>query len=615
MTRTFRRHSDGTLFRDLNGNGVMDPYEDPILAPEARVEDLRARLSPEEKVGLLFQTVIDVSAPGDHDDPGRVGTGSSRDLIAGKLMNHFNVTRLPSARQSAEWQNALQELAEQTPHGIPVTLSSDPRHGFSSNDGMAQPAGYFSQWPEMMGLAAIGDPALFERFGDIARREYRAVGLRAALHPQLDLATDPRWARQLQSFGQDPQRVSEFGRAFLRGMRQHDLSTGVACIAKHFPGGGPQKDGEDPHFPYGREQIYPGDRFDDHLEPFRAAIAAGVAGVMPYYGMPVGLTLDGAAVEEVGFAFNKAIITGLLRERLAYDGVVLSDWAIINDIEVGGLPWPAKAWGVEHLSVAERVARAFDAGIDQFGGESSVEILLKLVREGAISPDRLDQSVRRILLVKFRLGLFDDPYVDAEAADRIVGADEFRRHGHEAQARSITVLRNEGVLPLTAGVRVYCEGLDGDAVLDYGARVVHRPEDADVAILRLATPYDPRNTYFLEAATHQGSLEYGSEVIGHIQDVAAQTRVVIDVTLERAAILTPLIPSTHAVVANYGASDHALLDALFGRIEPEGTLPIELPSSMEEVRAGRPDVPSDTATPLFPAGSGLRYPAVIPFAG
>ena len=157
MTRTLSRHSDGTLFRDLNGNGVMDPYEDPTLAPEARVEDLLARLSLEEKVGLLFQTVIDVSAPGDHDDPGRVGTGSSRDLIAGKLMNHFNVTRLPSARESAEWQNALQELAEQTPHGIPVTLSSDPRHGFSSNEGMAQPAGHFSQWPEMMGLAAIGD--------------------------------------------------------------------------------------------------------------------------------------------------------------------------------------------------------------------------------------------------------------------------------------------------------------------------------------------------------------------------------------------------------------------------------------------------------------------------
>jgi beta-glucosidase len=389
---------------------------------------------------------------------------------------------------------------------------------------------------------------------------------------------------------------------------QADLSTGVACIAKHFPGGGPQKDGEDPHFPYGREQIYPGARFEDHLEPFRAAVAAGVAGVMPYYGMPVGLTLDGTAVEEVGFAFNKAIITGLLRERLHYEGVVLSDWAIISDIEVGGLPWPAKAWGVEHLVAGERVKLAFDAGIDQLGGESSVEILLTLVRDGALPLDRLDQSVRRVLLVKFRLGLFDDPYVDVEEADSIVGAEDFRRQGHDAQARSITVLQNEGVLPLSAGVRVYCEGLDSGLLLDYGARVAHRPEDADIAILRLTTPYEPRNTYFLEAATHQGSLEYGSDVIDHVRELATQTRVLIDVRLERAAILTPLVPSTHAVVANYGASDRALLDALFGRIEPAGTIPIELPSSMEEVRASYPDVPSDTPTPLYPVGFGLRYP-------
>lgn len=593
---------DGTLYRDLNGNGVMDPYEDARLGAADRADDLLGRLSLEEKAGLVFQTVIHVGAAGDHNDPGHVGTGTARELVIGKLMNHFNVTRLPSARETALWVNALQELAESAPHGIPVTLASDPRHGFSSNEGMVQPAGHLSQWPETLGLAAIGDPALFERFADIARQEYRALGITSAIHPQIDLATDPRWARQLQTFGQDPGQVSHFVAAYLRGFQGENLSTGVACIAKHFPGGGAQKDGEDPHFPYGREQVYPGDRFEDHLAPFRAAIRAGVAAVMPYYGMPVGLTLNGELIDEVGFAFNRAIITDLLRKRLLFDGVVVSDWAIISDIEVGGKPWPAKAWGVEHLTTPERVALALESGVDQIGGEALTDVVVGLVRNGTLDEARLDQSVRRILLVKFQLGLFDDPYVDPDSAEAVVGTAEFRHEGHVAQVRSITVLKNEDVLPLQEGIRLYCEGIDGGVVEEYGAEVVEKPEDADIAILRLAAPYEHRDTYFLEAATHQGSLEFSSEVVAHLRDLASRTTVVADIHLERAAILTSLEPWTRGLVGNYGASDRALLDALFGRIRAEGRLPMELPSTMSEVLASYPDVPSDTANPLYPVG-------------
>lgn len=605
MALAHSRSDDGTLYRDLNGNGVMDAYENPGLSPAERTEDLVSRLSLREKAGLVFQTVIHVGAPGDHDDPGRVGTGSARDLVSGMLMNHFNVTLLPSARETAAWVNAVQELAEATPHGIPVTIATDPRHGFAQNEGMAQPAGHLSQWPETLGLAAIGEPELFERFADIARQEYRALGITSAIHPQIDLATDPRWARQLQTFGQDPDRVSAFVTAYLRGFQGGELRDGVACIAKHFPGGGAQKDGEDPHFPYGREQVYPGGRFDDHLAPFRAAIDEGVAAVMPYYGMPIGLTIDGEIIDEVGFAFNRAIISDLLRHRLHFDGVVVSDWAIITDVEVGGKSWPAKAWGVEHLTTPERVALAFSSGIDQIGGETLVDAVVQLVEDGTLDPARLDQSVRRILLTKFRLGLFDDPFVDPESADGAVGTVEFRREGHVAQARSITVLKNEGVLPLAEGSRLYCEGMDLDVVREYGAIVASTPEDSDVAIVRLATPFEARDTYFLEAQTHQGSLEFDHRVVAHLTDLAERTDVIADIHLERAAILTPLAPAARGLVANYGASDRALLDALFGRILPEGRLPMELPSSMEEVAASSPDVGSDTPNPLFRVGHGL----------
>ena len=217
---------------------------------------------------------------------------------------------------AARWHNALQAIAEQSPHGIPVTISTDPRHAFIENAGASFAAKAFSQWPESLGLAALRDADLVREFGDIARQEYCAVGIRAALHPTLDLATEPRWARQSGTFGQDPDLVTELAVAYLKGFQQDSLGPGsVACTSKHFPGGGPQKDGEDAHFPYGREQVYPGGRFADHLKPFPPIIEAGTAAIMPYYGMPIALEVDGEQIEEVGFGYNKQIVTGLLREQ------------------------------------------------------------------------------------------------------------------------------------------------------------------------------------------------------------------------------------------------------------------------------------------------------------
>jgi beta-glucosidase len=603
MTRASAVSPEGIPYRDLNGNGRMDPYEDRRLSAEARVADLVPRLSPAEKVGLLFHTILDVGDAGAYDQPGRFGPGTPRELVTGRLINHFNLHELPSARQTARWQNALQELAEQTPHGIPLTFSSDPRHGFTQHAGMAFAAGSLSQWPEPLGLAAIGDAGLVRRFADVARQEYRAMGLRAALHPQVDLATEPCWARQMQTFGQSADTASEFVVAYLEGMQGERLgASSVACTTKHFPGGGPQRDGEDPHFPYGREQVYPGGRFEEHLAPFRAALAAGTSAVMPYYGMPVGLELDGEPVEEVGFGFNARIIGGLLRGDLGYDGVVLSDWGLVTDVEVFGLPFPAKAWGVEHLSPAERLAMLFDAGVDQLGGEVCTDLLLDLLERGRVGMDRIDESVARILLVKFQLGLFDDPYVDEETAERVVGAPEFREAGHRAQAEAVTVLK-DNTLPLGPAIRLYLDGVDPASAAGFGT-VVDDPEDADVAIVRLQAPFEARNDYFLEAMTHQGSLDFPADVIDRITALGRRVPVVLDVYLDRPAILTPLEPLVRALVVNFGASDAALLDALTGRITPRGRLPVELPRSMDAVRNSRPDVPSDTLDPLFPVGAG-----------
>lgn len=602
-----------TTTRSPEGQAVDARYRDASLPIPDRIEILLSQMTLEEKAGLFFQTMITIGEGGELAgvDP-MFGLPSTEEYVLGRGMSHFNVLgAAPTGRQMAEWHNRLQELAATTRLGIPVTVSTDPRHSFSDNPGAAIMAGPFSQWPEAIGLAAIGDEATMTRFGDIARREYTAVGIRVALHPQVDLATEPRWSRQVATFGEDPELSGRMGAAYIRGFQGAELGPdSVATMTKHFPGGGPQKDGEDPHFAYGREQVYPGGEFELHLKPFEAAFDAGTSQIMPYYGMPVG-----TEYEEVGFGFNKSVITGLLRERYGFDGIVCTDWGLLSDAEIMGQPFPARAWGVEHLTTRERMLKVVEAGADQFGGEAIPELLIDLVEQGEVSEVRLDVSARRLLREKFVLGLFDRPLVDVEAAERTVGAAEFRAAGEAAQRASITLLSNTeradaaGVvaptLPLARGLRLYVEGIAPEVAAEYG-EVVGTPAEADVAILRLQAPYEQRATMF-ENFFHAGSLDFADETVAHVREVAASVPTVVDVFLDRPAILAPFAGDVAAIVANYGASARALLDVLVGDARPEGSLPFDLPSSMAAVEANRPDVPFDTADPLFRFGHGLRY--------
>lgn len=576
-------------------------YRDASLPTEERVEILLGQMTLEEKAGLFFQTMITMGPGGELADADPVfGLPSNEEYVVGRQMTHFNLLGVaPTAAEIARWHNKLQELAASTRLGIPVTISTDPRHGFTENPGAAMLSGPFSQWPESLGLAATRDAALVERFGDIARQEYTAVGIRVALHPQIDLATEPRWSRALQTFGEDAELTSELGAAYIRGFQGASFGPGsVSTMTKHFPGGGPQKDGEDPHFAYGREQVYPGDAFELHLKPFEAAFAAGGRQIMPYYGMPVG-----TEYEEVGFGFNKSVLTGLLRERFGFDGIVCTDWGLVTDSEIMGAPFPARAWGVEHLTPAERMAKILDAGADQFGGEACPELLIQLVQDGIVDEARLDVSARRLLREKFLLGLFENPFVDVDAADRIVGSEEFRAEGEKAQRASVTVLANDGVLPFARGAKLYVEGLDPQAAASYG-EIVASPEQADLAILRLQAPYEDRGTGF-EGFFHAGSLDFPQDVVDRVRAVAAVVPTVVDVFLDRPAILGPVVEAAGAVVANWGVSPAALLDVLSGAVPATGRLPFDIPRSMAAVEASRPDVPFDTEDPLFRFGHGL----------
>jgi beta-glucosidase len=215
--------------------------------------------------------------------------------------------------------------------------------------------------------------------------------------------------------------------------------------------------------------------------------------------------------------------------------------------------------------------------------------------------------VRRLLLVKFEMGQFDDPYVYEDAAAKTVGRADFREAGYAAQAESVTVLTNGGApgtaLPLAPGLRIYAENLAPEVVGRHGTPV-DSPEEADLAIVRLGAPFEPRSDLFLEAWFHQGSLDFPPGLVARLARVAAACPLVVDVTLDRPAVLTPLLPFAAAVVGSYGTSDDALLDALTGRVTPRGRLPFDLPRSMDQVRAHPEDVPGYD-DPLFAFGHGL----------
>ncbi len=570
------------------------PYQDSTLGLEQRVEDLLSRMELEDKVGLMYHPIATVGGLDEVSPFSRAGTVLD---IIGRRINHMNILMAPTARKIAEWYNAIQTEARKHPLGVPVTVSSDPRHSFNNNPATSFLAGPFSEWPETLGFGAIGSEELVQRWADIIRQEYLATGIRVALHPQIDLATEPRWARQMATFGEDAELVSRLGVAYVRGLQGDQVGpTSVSAMAKHFPGGGPQKDGEDPHFAYGREQVYPGDNLDYHLKPFKAVLAAGVAQIMPYYGMPVGTEL-----EEVGFGFNKQVITGMLREQLGFDGIVCTDWGILS----------VTVWGVEDLSYEDRLLKSLGAGVDQFGGESSPDVLAGLVRAGKVTEDRIDSSARRLLREKFRLGLFDNPFVDADRADELVGGSIARAEGVAAQAAAHTVLKNAedgpARLPLSTGIKVYVENFKPDS-LTGRATIVDSPADADVAILRLEAPWEQRGEPgSFESYFHAGSLAFPSEEIERIRAIAATVPTVVDVYLDRPAILTELAEFIPSLLVNFGASDEAVLQVLFGEAAPKGRLPFDIPSSMEAVVANRPDVPFDTKEPVFRFGYGLTY--------
>jgi beta-glucosidase len=341
---------------------------------------------------------------------------------------------------------------------------------------------------------------------------------------------------------------------------------------------------------------------------------------MPTYAIVRGASVNGRTLEPAGGGFNKQLLTDLLRGKYGFKGIVISDWAVTNDCNVAcrtGNPQQQGAdigmsWGVEELSKADRFAKGIAAGIDQFGGTTESRYLVEAVRTAKVTTERIDVSVRRVLLQKFQQGLFEDPFVDPDAAQRVVGSAEFVAAGLDAQRRALVLLENsEKLLPLQPAVRkVYLRGVSPEVARSYGLSVVEQPSSADVAIVRVSAPFERLHPgYFFGNRQNEGSLAFveSNPDYQQIKAVSALVPTVVVVFLDRPAILANVRDKAKALIGDFGASDAALLDVLTGRAAPRGHLPMELPASMSQVEQQASDAPADIGKPLYPLGWGLSY--------
>jgi len=601
---------DGHDFRDLNKNGKLDAYEDYRVNIEDRITNLVGQMSLEEKAGTMFITMAAMNSNGDLSEtksilnPISYMVEGNSAMVIGKNMNHLNTLQSTTPEAMVVWHNNIQKLAERTRLGIPITLATDPRHGVPNAPGASIYSPFFSSWPSTLGLAATRDSNLVRAFGDIARQEYKALGFRLSLSPMADLATEPRWGRINGTFGEDAELAATMTKAYILGFQGDTLNeNSVECMVKHFSGGGPQEDGRDAHFPPGRQR-YKGGNFNYHLIPFvKGAFVAGAAQVMPYYGIPMGQT-----TEDVGFGYNKDIITGLLRNTYKFDGIVCTDWGLVSDAKIFGYTLkPASAHGVEQLTAKQRIEKIINAGCDMFGGEALPSLVIELVKEGKISEKRIDSSMRRILKEKFRLGLFDHPYLEP-AGVKVINNAGFAAKGIEAQQKSLVLLKNEAnILPLKASTKIFLEGFSKEETKGI-TNLVNDAAAADVIVLKIGTPDNAGpEKYILQKLFNHGSLAFSDKEEARLLKIIQSKPTITIINLQRPAVIPGINKYSKALIADFSSQDNVILDLIMGKFKPTGKLPFELPSSMEEVLKQKEDMPYDTKNPLYKFGAGIGY--------
>jgi beta-glucosidase len=661
---------DGYDFKDLNNNGELDPYEDWRLSPADRAADLVSLMNLDQQIGLLEEGPMGAAPT---DEEGTLHADQIEAITNGHVRQ--SLIRWPgeslTAAAVAKHMNNMQELAESLPLGIPMLITTDPIFGVSSDMSSSKlthenVAPQLTSWPLPLGFGAIDDEEYTKQVGAYHAAQLRAVGVRWMLGPMADFATEAMWARNHDTYGARADRVGTLARAYVQGFQGKDDGvnpfTGVAATVKHFPGHGAEENGMDSHSEPGKNNVFPGDNFQAHIDVMRAAIVGpNPAAIMPCYSIFEDQEWDGTPIEQLGSSYSKVLMIDLLRDEMGWDGLVTSDWGAVGTTFDGMsfLLW--SAWGTEMMTNAERVALYVEAGGHQIGAFIGVRVQWEdALAANSITEAQIAANAKKAVEVAFKVGAFEDPYVDDGQA---VGVQvSFEDEAHEAMMRAFTLLQNDdAILPLdintvdqngVAGIQVFFDGHDDTTIVNYTSKVtgfsaVPNIVNADYAIIRVSArhgvyfgldggvplsyrdaikiydhdtnmPSDVDSTAtplvgLSAEANNVAGNRIADTIEAHIAARGPNTKLIFAVSTDRTWIWSDYLSDTSVLAAEFGMTDEALLDMVFQMrngaqdtsIQPSGTLPMEIPSSQSEVYAAHEDVPHDTANPTFAVGAGI----------
>lgn len=608
---------DGYQFIDLNGNGELDVYEDWRQDAETRAADLVSQMTVREKIAQMQHPTYLPRADG---------------KIAPYLKNYCSeygigmllIRELNSVEAAATTMNTIQEYAESSRLGVPVLVSMDSVHGLSYVSGA-------TVTPHNLALAATRDEALVTKLAEIARDEHLAVGVRMTLSPEADIASEPRWGRVMETFGEDPDLVTQMVTAQVVAFQngRDGLNTGsiVACM-KHFPGAGPQMEGKDTSPIISSEET-----LQIHLKPYYAALEVNVASIMPYYSVPLALDMENSAIG------SKATLQDLLRDEMGFTGIIQTDWGMIWAIqEALGTMTGEEVSDEEAILIGVTQSR-----VDGIGGESIrlIDLMEEYTQEGKIDEAILTAAATRIVKVKFEMGMFENPYCDVDYAVSFVGNEENQKVNLQAAREAMTLLKNDGALPLNpdakqtilvCGPRAFdtdslvggwSSAQDGltiaDAVAAYaGENTTVLTEKEDVGVIKELAQQADVIIVSIGEPSYQHDPVWGYDTLEIVQSqqeileaaVASGKTVITVVTGGRPYILTWCDENTNAILESYypGAKGGiAIAETLYGMNNPTGKTPMQFPRDMESVNAQEGDVSFDLENPLYDYGFGLSY--------
>ena len=662
---------DGLTFKDIDGSGTLSAVNDWRNTPAERAAAYVKVLSVKEKIAQLFISdwrmakypmtgpmaamykdmerktdaygILDEGEFRGKTIFGEQHLPSTTTLLKEWFNRHVILRANATPADMADWMNEAHAVCEQCEHFIPVAAASNSRNEngelvFGMNDA----GGVLATWPGTLGIAAAVKGYridLVDKIAATVRREWNACGLRKGYMYMADTMTDPRWQRTYGTFGEDPALISEIMIHIIPGIQgsaQGVTADGVAVTTKHFPGGGARENGFDPHYAAGQWNVYatPGSLETYHLPPFAAAVKAGTASVMPYYSKPAAAKsepqhdLQGNVIEmePYGFAYNRYFIDTMLRGQMGFTGYINSDTGIAHNM----------AWGVEMLDVPERIGFAVNhAGVDIISGlfdndagqqaydrahtdyYDTHPIPKGFTKDQLVLTDEaLDRAVTRTLTELFALGMFEDPFRDPEAAERVVADPADRAAAAEAHRRSVVLLKNDGTLPLSYDRKIYAEAFLKDPEQAKAATQALRAELADCTLVD-----DPAEADAALLFVSPSSGEYFNATPGYLELDICENKTVHNVdtegrptaethtetTLSGAGRLAEIAAAIHAhggkvisninftmawqvgnverlsdvLLAGFDTYRDATLDVIFGRFVPTGKLPITLPRGDE----------------------------------